>query len=211
MDLGFGPDEGPGGLVVVGDEGVDVGDEFLNAGEGCALQRFPGQDREPDFDLAEPGGVGRRVVEMHGLVALEPDVALGLVGGEIVEDDMDFAFRIGGDNRVHEVEEFDAPASLVVTGEDFAAGHVERGEQRCGPVTFVVVRLAGHGAPVRQLQIALGAFERLNGRLFVDGEHNGVVGRRHVEPDDVRGLGGEFGIVALTPGSAAGKVDFLRA
>jgi hypothetical protein len=33
---------------------------------------------------------------MHGLVALEPDVALGLVGGEIVEDDMDFALRIGG-------------------------------------------------------------------------------------------------------------------
>jgi hypothetical protein len=33
------------------------------------------------------------------------------VGGEIVEDDMDFALRIGGDDRVHEVEEFDAPAS----------------------------------------------------------------------------------------------------
>jgi hypothetical protein len=79
-------------------------------------------------DLAEPGGAGRRVMEMRGLVALEPDVALGLVGGEIIEDDLDFAFRIGGDNGVHEVEEFDAPASLVVTGDDFAAGHVERGK-----------------------------------------------------------------------------------
>ena len=96
MDLGFGPDERPGGLIVVGDERVDVGDEFGNAGKGGAGERFANEDREPDFDLAEPGGVGWRVMEMHGLVALEPDVALGLVGGEIVEDDMDFALRIGG-------------------------------------------------------------------------------------------------------------------
>jgi dimethylglycine dehydrogenase len=36
---------------------------------------------------------------------------------------------------------------------------------------------------------ALGAFERLNGRLFVDREHDGVVGRGHVEPDDLGRLG----------------------
>ena len=53
MDLGFSPDEGSGGLVVVGDEGVDVGDELLDAGERGAAERLPGQDREPDFDLTE--------------------------------------------------------------------------------------------------------------------------------------------------------------
>ena len=87
MDLGFGPDEGASALVVVGDEGVDVRDEFRNAGEGCAVERFAGEDGEPDFDLIEPGGVGRRVMEMHVLVAPQPHVALGLVGGEIVEDE----------------------------------------------------------------------------------------------------------------------------
>ena len=33
-------------------------------------------------------------------------------------------------------------------------------------------------APIGQLQIALRAFERLNGRFFVDREHDRVVGRR---------------------------------
>jgi hypothetical protein len=53
-------------------------------------------------------------MEMHVFVALEPHVAVGFVGGEIVEHGMDFALRIGGDDPVHEVEKFDAPASLVV-------------------------------------------------------------------------------------------------
>lgn len=52
MDLGFGPDEGSGGLVVVGDEGVDVGDALFDAGERGAVERVRGQDGEPDFDLA---------------------------------------------------------------------------------------------------------------------------------------------------------------
>ena len=42
--MGLGPDEGPGGLVVVGDEGVDVRDELGNAGEGDAIERFGSED-----------------------------------------------------------------------------------------------------------------------------------------------------------------------
>ena len=66
--------------------------------KGSAVERLRGQDREPDFDLAEPGGVGRRVVEMNVLVAGEPHVAVRLVGGEIVEDHVDFTLRIVGDD-----------------------------------------------------------------------------------------------------------------
>jgi len=33
---------------------------------------------------------------------------------------------------------------------------------------------------------------------------------RHVEPDDVGGLGGKWGIIALTPGFPPGKVDLVR-
>ncbi len=112
MDFGLCPDEGSGSLVVSSDEGVDVGDEVLDAGEGRAVKRLLGEDREPDFDLVEPGGVGGRVMEMDVLMALQPHVALGLVGGEIVEDDMDFALGMGGNGFVHEVEEFDAPPSF---------------------------------------------------------------------------------------------------
>ena len=33
---------------------------------------------------------------------------------------------------------------------------------------------------------------------------------RHVEPDDVGGLGGKCGIIALAPGFPPGKVDLVR-
>jgi hypothetical protein len=84
--------------------------------------------------------VGRRVVEMHVLVAREPQVAFGLVGGETVEDEVDFALRTGGDDWIHEVEEFGATTSLVGAADDFAASEVERGEQRRRAVALVIVR-----------------------------------------------------------------------
>jgi hypothetical protein len=81
------------------------------------------------------------------------------------EHDMDFALRIGGDDPVHEVEKFDAPACLVVVADDFATRHIEGGEQRRRPLAFIVVRLAGDGAPIGQLQIALRACQPSDGSL----------------------------------------------
>ena len=92
--------------------------ELPDATEGRADERADAQDREPDLDLVKPGGVGWRVVQMDVLVAGEPEVAARLVGREIIEDHMDLAFRIGGHDLVHEVEELDAPASFVVTAHD---------------------------------------------------------------------------------------------
>jgi hypothetical protein len=48
---------------------------------------------------------------VHILMTGEPHVALGLVPGQIVENDMDMAVPIGGADLVHEIEEFDPPAS----------------------------------------------------------------------------------------------------
>ena len=79
-----------------------------------------------DFEVR----IENQIVEINVLVTLEPPIAPRLVGGEIVEHDMDLAFRICGDDPVHEIEEFDAPASLVVAAQDLAAADVEGGEQR---------------------------------------------------------------------------------
>ena len=57
MDFAFCPDERSRGFVVAGDQSVDVGDEFWNAVQGRAVERFAGQNREQDFDLIEPGGM----------------------------------------------------------------------------------------------------------------------------------------------------------
>ena len=130
---------------------------------------------------------------------------------EIVEDDVDFALRIGGGDPVHEVEELDPSASLVVAADDLAAGDIQRRKQRGGPMTLVVMRLAGHHAPIGQLEVALRAFKRLEGRVFVAGEHDGVVGRGHIERNTLGRLGREFGIVADAPGFASREINLVRA
>ena len=93
MDFGFGPEEGRCGQIVL-NESAMCATSSLTLAKEAPLSGLRGQDREPDFDLTEPGSVSRRVVEMNVLMAIEPHVAVGLVGREIVEDDMDFALRI---------------------------------------------------------------------------------------------------------------------
>ena len=113
MDLGLGPDEGLGIGVVGLDEGVDVLSELFDRGEGCAAERLALQDREPDFDLVEPGCTRRREVEMDVRMPLEPAVVAGLVGVEVVEHDVNGGIRPGGNDVVHEVEELDAPRRVL--------------------------------------------------------------------------------------------------
>ena len=98
-----------------------------------------------------------------------------------------------------------------MAGGDLAGEHVESGEQGRRAVALVVVAVAAERSPVGQLQIALGPFERLDVRLLVDRQHDGVVRRVEVEPDDLGGLGDEVGIVALAPRLARGEIDLLAA
>ena len=111
MDLGLGPGK-RGGLGVVGlDEGIDVLPELFDRDEGSAVQRLFFQDREPDFHLIEPGGPCRGEVKTNVRLAPEPAIVPGLVGVEIVEDDVDGGVRVSGDDIVHEIKELNAPPS----------------------------------------------------------------------------------------------------
>ena len=155
------PDERDGARVVAVDESIDVISELLDTDEAGSGQRIALQNGEPDLDLVEPGAVGWREVEADIGVAGQPTITLGLVRRQIVEDDVDFLARMVGDDAGHEVEEFHAPAPLVVAGRHSAGGHVEGGKQRRGAVALVVVAAAAQRAPVGQLQIALGALQRM--------------------------------------------------
>src|SRR6202045_5153210 len=88
VNLGFAPGERPGGLIVAGDKGIDVFPELGDPGKARAVERQSTEDGEPAFDLVEPGGVRRREGEMNVFVARSPAPALGLVGVEVVEDDV---------------------------------------------------------------------------------------------------------------------------
>ena len=106
-----GPGEGFRFFVVCFDIGIDVLFELLEVREGSAAKRSPLQDREPDFDLIEPGRAGRREMELHIGMGLEPMLVL-LVGAEVVEDDMKFPVRKSRREAVHEIEKLDATTAF---------------------------------------------------------------------------------------------------
>ena len=81
--------------------------------------------------------MGRRNMKMDVLVPPQPAVVFGLVGIEIVQNHMDLAAGMLGNQAVHEIHELDAPAALIMAGLDQARGNIEGGEQGRGAVTCV--------------------------------------------------------------------------
>ena len=133
------------------------------------------------------------------------------MGVEIVEDDVKLAVREGVNKAIHEAEELNAAAALGMRRDDPPGGDFKRCEQRRGAVPLVVVALAGQGAPVRQLQIALRPLQGLDRRLFVDTENNRLGRWIDIEADHIGGFRYELGVIALAPGFAGDKVDIVLA
>ena len=118
-----------------------------------------------------------------------------LVRGVIVQDRVHHS--AGGNLGVDGVEKADEllmPVALHVLADDRAVENIHGGEQRRRAVPDVVV---GHraGAALFQRQPGLGAVERLNLALLVDGKDDGVSGRIDIEPHHIAQLLDESRIV----------------
>src|SRR5260370_24057191 len=166
MDHGLCPSEWHGAGVVTVDEGIDVTPELVNVGEACAGEGVTLENGEPDLDLVEPGAVGRREVEADVGMTGQPAITLGLVGRQVVEDDVDFLAAIVGDDAVHEVEELDAPTPLAVPARHWASGHFDGGKHRRRAVALVVIAAPAECPPGGQLEITLSPLQRLDMRLL---------------------------------------------
>jgi len=211
-----GPGEGAGVFVGLGEEAVDGRLEIDERAEHAALEAPFGQLGEEALDRVEPGCRCRREVEDEARVPIQPTADLGvLVGGVVVEDEVDYLARRNGRlDGVEETDELLMPMALHAFADDLALQHVEGGEQGGGAVALVVV---GHGlaAPLFERQTGLGAVERLDLALLIHRQDDGVGGRIDVEADDVANLGGELRIVGqleLTPAvrlEAMGSPDAL--
>jgi len=113
-------------LVVGGNEVIDMVAELLWTGKAGASQRMTLEEREPDFDLIHPRGMGGREVKVNLAVAGEPAVALGLVSIEIVQDDVDLLLRVLGQEAVHKIQKLHPAAAPIVTALNQPGGHFQR-------------------------------------------------------------------------------------
>ncbi len=79
-----------GGGVVLADVAHELAPQICSRGEDAAIDEVAFDLAEPQLDLIQPRGVGRREVQAHVLVQRE-ELAhpLGLMRGEVVEDDVD--------------------------------------------------------------------------------------------------------------------------
>ena len=182
--------------VVFLDEPVDGGLEIDDGMEHTTLEPSFGEFGKKTFDGVDPGTRCGREVEGPARVAFEPFSDLGMfMGGVVVDDGVDHFSRwyVALDN-IEESDEFLMPVALHVTADDGTVEHIQRREQCCRAVTFVIVC---HGAATASLhgQAGLGTVQRLD-LAFLIHRQNDRVGRRiHIEADDISDLFDECGIV----------------
>ena len=117
-----------------------------------------------------------------------------LVGREVVQHDVDLP--LGLDARVDVAEERDEVlgAMLRLAPRDHLAGRdVQRGEEIDRAMPQVVVG-PSFGLPDVHRQDRLRALERLDLGFLVDREHDRIVRRVHIQPDDIPHLGHQLRI-----------------
>src|SRR5713226_6282522 len=97
--IAVGPLDGFGSAVVVANVAHKLAGQVLDRGEDPAGNDIALDPGEPVFDLIEPGGVGRGVVDMDLGVSREELLnPLGLVGREVDGNEMNLlAARLIGD------------------------------------------------------------------------------------------------------------------
>jgi hypothetical protein len=87
---GFGPDEGFWMAVVEFEVVADRVLQFADTAMDAATQLFFSEACEPAFDQIEPGGAGRREVQVEAWMTQQPALdGRGFMGGVIVDDQVE--------------------------------------------------------------------------------------------------------------------------
>jgi len=112
------------------DEVVDSFDQVFDAPEAPSANRLLCDESGPTFDLIEPGGVGRGVVDLEAGPLCQPEAHLGmLVGGVVVDDQMNFkVFRHSVIDALEELKKLLMSVPWFALREDGSGGDIEGGK-----------------------------------------------------------------------------------
>src|SRR5579859_1666485 len=133
-----------GGGVVLADVGHQLAMEVLGRGEDAAIDEVALDFAEPKLDLVEPGRVGRGEVKLDSRVCGQKLLdSLGLVGREVVQDDVDLLTpRLAGDHSAEESDELLAGVPRSGLADDRAGLGVQRRVQGERPFTDIFETMA---------------------------------------------------------------------
>ena len=163
-------------------------------------RRFESFAKKPSTALSQEQEVGTKwKVKRSWRPSQARTLASRLVGGVVVEDHMDALAAPGSHRPRWQLRKrmnswwrwrcmqrpMTLPSSTLRAAEQGASCHAEA----CSRGSWC------QDAPCFHRQAGLGAVERLDLRLFVDREHDGVGRRVDVEPDHIAQFGDEVGIV----------------
>ena len=151
--------------------------------------------KKPSTALSHEHEVGVKWKVQRGWRASHSWTLSFFMRGVVVENDVDrFVFRHLALDPVEEADDLLMAMALHVLPDNCSVKHVERCEQRGCAMPLVIV---GHGARTALLhrQAGLGAVERLDLRLLVDGQDHRMSRRIDIEADDLGELFGENRIV----------------
>src|SRR5580692_3238274 len=112
---------------------------------------------------------------MHVEVALPPAILFGLVGVQIIQDDMNLAIRMCGYDFIHEFEKFSSPTATVMPGLHLARHHIQRRKQGGRAMPCIAVAEPIESLAIGQANPALRPLQSLNRGFLVDRYHQGIV------------------------------------
>ena len=113
---------------------------------------------------------------------------LGFVGGEVVDDEVDFlAGGLCGDDLLEKADELLAGVAAGSASDDLAAAGLEGGIKGEGAVTEILEPMTLSPSR-RERQHGIETIEGLDGGLFVHAEDGGMGGRGQIESNDVGGF-----------------------
>ena len=169
--IAVGPLEWPCVFVVVANVLHYFSFEICFRSEDASCDKIPLNLRKPYLDLIKPGTISGSIVHVHIRVFMQEERnAFGLMGGEIVGDNMNlFTLRLGTDQVGEEGHELGAGMSIGGFTHDCATRGIQRRIKRDRAVT-VILKSVPFGSSRRKRQDRIKPVECLNGGLFVDTE-----------------------------------------
>jgi hypothetical protein len=176
-------------FIVLADVAHELGAQIGDRVKDAACDDMALNFGEPVFNLVQPRGISRRVVDSDIGVGLKEGIHQPcLMSREVIGNDMDrLASGLRGDDLFKEAHKLGTGVAFGRSAENFSALRLQSGIERKRPVAkvFKPMRL---GSARRKWQDGIKPIQSLNGALFIDTKDHGMGRRVQVEADDVRRL-----------------------